>query len=80
MLGVVFIIIYFTLHYYTSSLQYFETIPTYAPAVVVSIKSLAHVLKNTRKYTLILNVTPTIMGRCLHTFFSHTYALLVNFS
>lgn len=40
MLGVVFIIIYFTLHFYTSSLQYFETIPTYAPAVVLIITGL----------------------------------------
>ncbi|GAB6020031.1 hypothetical protein CHUAL_002778 [Chamberlinius hualienensis] len=37
LLGIIFISIYFTLHYYTSSLQYFETIPTYAPAVVLII-------------------------------------------
>ncbi|CAN7983076.1 unnamed protein product [Ixodes hexagonus] len=33
--GVLFIAIYFTLRSYTSSLQFFETIPTYVPAAVL---------------------------------------------
>lgn len=37
--GVLFIAIYFTLKSYTSSLQFFETIPTYVPAAVVSARS-----------------------------------------
>ncbi|MPC80543.1 hypothetical protein E2C01_075123 [Portunus trituberculatus] len=36
LLGTFYLIIYFVLRSYTSSLQYFETIPTYVPASVVS--------------------------------------------
>ncbi|XP_076324593.1 uncharacterized protein LOC143232729 isoform X1 [Tachypleus tridentatus] len=40
LLGIIFIGIYFTLRTYTSSLQFFETIPTYVPAVVLIITGL----------------------------------------
>lgn len=40
LLGVVFVSIYFTLHSYTTSLQYFETIPTYVPAIVLIVTGL----------------------------------------
>lgn len=38
--GVLFIAIYFTLKSYTSSLQFFETIPTYVPAAVLILTGL----------------------------------------
>lgn len=38
--GVLFIAIYFTLRSYTSSLQFFETIPTYVPAAVLIVTGL----------------------------------------
>lgn len=35
-LGVLFLVVYFLLRYYTSTLGYFETIPTFIPATMVS--------------------------------------------
>ena len=35
-LGVLYLVIFFLLSHYTTSLHYFQTLPTYIPAVVVS--------------------------------------------
>lgn len=40
LLGLVFLVIYFVLSHYTTSLHYFETIPTYAPALVLIVTGL----------------------------------------
>lgn len=36
LLGILFLAVYFMLRSYTSSLNYFETVPTYVPAAMVS--------------------------------------------
>ena len=38
-LGILYLAIYFILKKYTTSLHYFQTMPTYVPAVMVSIYS-----------------------------------------
>ena len=42
-LGVLYLVIFFLLTRYTTSLHYFQTLPTYIPAVVVSIETIAEI-------------------------------------
>jgi hypothetical protein len=39
LLGALFLTVYFMLRSYTSSLNYFETVPTYVPAAMVRVSS-----------------------------------------
>ncbi|GFR22987.1 uncharacterized protein TNCT_573621 [Trichonephila clavata] len=62
--GIVFIVIYLLLRSYTSSLQFFETIPTYVPGVVFIITGLILMCfaKRRNRYTFLLKMTG---GCCL---------------
>ncbi|CAL1296503.1 unnamed protein product [Larinioides sclopetarius] len=62
--GIVFIVIYLLLRSYTSSLQFFETIPTYVPGVVFIITGLILVCfaKRRNRYAFLLKMTG---GCCL---------------
>ena len=42
-LGILYLVIFFLLTRYTTSLHYFQTLPTYIPAVVVSIETIAEI-------------------------------------
>lgn len=55
--GVLFIAIYFTLKSYTSSLQFFETIPTYVPAAVLILTGLMVMCfaKRRNRYTYLVS-------------------------
>ncbi|CAM1299475.1 Uncharacterised protein g2438 [Pycnogonum litorale] len=63
LLGVILMGIYFTLRSYTSSLHFFETIPTYVPAVVLIITGLLIMCfaKRRNRYSYLIKLT----GACL---------------
>ena len=57
-LGVLYLVIFFLLTRYTTSLHYFQTLPTYIPAVVVSKTKYDNRTHNTQ-YTLHRNLSVT---------------------
>ena len=59
-LGVLYLVIFFLLTRYTTSLHYFQTLPTYIPAVVVS-KEVIHNGCLTLKKTATFTSTETII-------------------
>lgn len=56
--GVLFIAIYFTLRSYTSSLQFFESIPTYVPAAMLIVTGLMVMCfaKRRNRYTYLVSI------------------------
>ncbi|XP_068241174.1 uncharacterized protein [Palaemon carinicauda] len=66
LLGTFYLIIYFVLRSYTSSLQYFETIPTYVPAAVLNLTGLLVLcfIRRKNRFSILIKVTGCLCLVC----------------